>query len=125
MNPLPLRTPRLVTLALTWALAVVGSAAGLNAIINRGSPPHHRRRKHKQSPAFRDRPRCRVSTPRNRMLDLHRPHPPRLAQIFLWGLDSYSRSSNRRSCVLVDLVVCYSRSRDQIRGQRQRNRPRI
>ncbi|QRW04813.1 hypothetical protein RhiLY_03812 [Ceratobasidium sp. AG-Ba] len=37
MNPLPLRTPRLVTLALTWALAVVGSAAGLNAIINRGS----------------------------------------------------------------------------------------
>ncbi|KAG8695373.1 hypothetical protein FRC09_009191 [Ceratobasidium sp. 395] len=37
MAMIPLRTPRLVTLALTWALAVVGSAAGLNAIIKRNS----------------------------------------------------------------------------------------
>ncbi|KAG8755458.1 hypothetical protein FRC12_010879 [Ceratobasidium sp. 428] len=37
MAMIPLRTPRLVALALTWALAVVGSAAGLNAIIKRNS----------------------------------------------------------------------------------------
>ncbi|KAG9102347.1 hypothetical protein FRC06_002065 [Ceratobasidium sp. 370] len=35
MASLPLRTPRLVILAFTWALAVVGSAAGLNAIVKR------------------------------------------------------------------------------------------
>ncbi|KAG9121283.1 hypothetical protein FRC07_002811 [Ceratobasidium sp. 392] len=37
MHALPLRTPRLVTLTLTWMLAVVGSAAGLNAIIKRNA----------------------------------------------------------------------------------------
>ncbi|KAG8741035.1 hypothetical protein FRC10_003419 [Ceratobasidium sp. 414] len=35
MNALPLRTPRLVILAFTWALGVVGAAAGLNAIVKR------------------------------------------------------------------------------------------
>ncbi|KAG9091051.1 hypothetical protein FS749_000114 [Ceratobasidium sp. UAMH 11750] len=35
MAALPLRTPRLVILALTWALGVVGAAAGLNAIVKR------------------------------------------------------------------------------------------
>ncbi|KAH7345081.1 hypothetical protein B0J17DRAFT_624320 [Rhizoctonia solani] len=34
-NSLPLRTPRLFLLGLTWALGVVGAAAGLNAIVKR------------------------------------------------------------------------------------------
>ncbi|KAB5592927.1 hypothetical protein CTheo_3638 [Ceratobasidium theobromae] len=34
-NSLPLRTPRLLLLCLTWALGVIGAAAGLNAIIKR------------------------------------------------------------------------------------------
>ncbi|KAJ1311530.1 hypothetical protein OPQ81_010014 [Rhizoctonia solani] len=34
-NSLPLRTPRLVLLGLTWALGVIGAAAGLNAIVKR------------------------------------------------------------------------------------------
>ncbi|KAF8605193.1 hypothetical protein BDV93DRAFT_75884 [Ceratobasidium sp. AG-I] len=35
MSALPLKTPRLVLLGLTWALAVIGAAAGLNAIVKR------------------------------------------------------------------------------------------
>ncbi|CAE6407572.1 unnamed protein product [Rhizoctonia solani] len=34
-NSLPLRTPRLFLLGLTWALSVIGAAAGLNAIVKR------------------------------------------------------------------------------------------
>ncbi|CAE6457947.1 hypothetical protein ACGC1H_001733 [Rhizoctonia solani] len=34
-SSLPLRTPRLFLLGLTWALSVVGAAAGLNAIVKR------------------------------------------------------------------------------------------
>ncbi|CAE6526248.1 unnamed protein product [Rhizoctonia solani] len=34
-SSLPLRTPRLFLLSLTWALSVVGAAAGLNAIVKR------------------------------------------------------------------------------------------
>ncbi|KDN50273.1 hypothetical protein RSAG8_01609, partial [Rhizoctonia solani AG-8 WAC10335] len=34
-NSLPLRTPRLFLLGLTWAVSVVGAAAGLNAIVKR------------------------------------------------------------------------------------------
>ncbi|CAE6422201.1 unnamed protein product [Rhizoctonia solani] len=34
-NSLPLRTPRLFLLGLTWALGVIGAAAGLNAIVKR------------------------------------------------------------------------------------------
>ncbi|CAE6536807.1 unnamed protein product [Rhizoctonia solani] len=34
-SSLPLRTPRLFLLGLTWALGVIGAAAGLNAIVKR------------------------------------------------------------------------------------------
>ncbi|CAE7208315.1 unnamed protein product [Rhizoctonia solani] len=34
-SSLPLRTPRLFLLGLTWALSVIGAAAGLNAIVKR------------------------------------------------------------------------------------------